>query len=776
MNTVPPTSSKPSTAPSGTDHDALPPGTRFGEFEILRVLGVGGFGIVYLAQDHSLEREVALKEYMPASLAARGQGPQITVRSSSFAETYAIGLRSFVNEARLLARFDHPSLVKVYRFWEDNATAYMVMPFLQGVTLRDTRRGMAHPPDEPWIRSVITPILSALELLHREGVYHRDIAPDNILLPPDGPPVLLDFGAARRVISDRTQSLTAILKPSYAPIEQYAEMVQMRQGPWTDLYALGAVIHYLLFGAPPAPATARAVQDEADHIENRIVPGVSPRFLEAVSWMLSIRPNQRPQNGEELRAVLDGRAEIPPRGRPGITIPGAVAPAVSAAAPAFEPTRHVEQGVHESRLKTSYVPTHLPTAPSMPPTRQGAAAFNPKTEMPTARVPPSQFDAPVAPPMPSAARTAPPPRTTMPPPATMPPRQGDRGQAASTTQTGPASQWPASRPATLPPPLPGQPRPATMPPPVRPAGPGASSTRPVPLAAAAAAAAPKSSKTVMAVVAGAVAAVAVVVLAIAGWQWSSRRDAASASAAASAATAAPGTGVAATPPPPAAAVATVPAPAPAVLPTPATSLAPATAPAVVAATVAPSIATTASRPTAITAPPLTLPVTVATPSASRLGASAAGTSVAAIGSDASRLAAERARSASAAGGDARARPPGRPVPRVDGDPATASTGNALQRPGDSTGSGNPAYGPANNSPAALAERARAAAAARDVAIATQRPVPVVEVGPSSAREACGRRVFISLAICMDEKCEEARFRSTPECIGILARKQSRENQ
>jgi serine/threonine protein kinase len=127
----------------------LPPGTRFGEFEILRVLGVGGFGIVYLANDHSLEREVALKEYMPASLAARGAGPQITVRSSSFAETYAIGLRSFVNEARLLARFDHPSLVKVYRFWEDNATAYMVMPYLQGVTLRDTRRRMAHPPTSP---------------------------------------------------------------------------------------------------------------------------------------------------------------------------------------------------------------------------------------------------------------------------------------------------------------------------------------------------------------------------------------------------------------------------------------------------------------------------------------------------------------------------------------------------------------------------------------------------------------------------------------------------
>src|ERR1700712_3693875 len=186
MSPDPPTLIKPTVAASGTDHDALPPGTRFGEFEILRVLGVGGFGIVYLARDHSLEREAALKEYMPASLAARGAGPQITVRSSSFAETYAIGLRSFINEARLLARFDHPSLVKVYRFWEDNATAYMVMPYLQGTTLRDARRSMANGPDEAWIRSVVLPILSALEQLHREGVYHRDIAPDNILLPREG--------------------------------------------------------------------------------------------------------------------------------------------------------------------------------------------------------------------------------------------------------------------------------------------------------------------------------------------------------------------------------------------------------------------------------------------------------------------------------------------------------------------------------------------------------------------------------------------------------------
>ena len=229
--------------------------------------------------DHALQREVALKEYMPAALAARGAGRRSRCAPARTAETYAIGLRSFVNEARLLARFDHPSLVKVYRFWEDNGTAYMVMPYLQGRTLRDhgasmpqrARRDLAARPARPAARRA--------RGAAREGVYHRDIAPDNILLPPGGPPVLLDFGAARRVISDRTQTLTAILKPSYAPIEQYAEMTQLRQGPWTDLYAVGAVLHFALLGTPPPPATARALEDELVPLAQRHFPGVSQRFL-----------------------------------------------------------------------------------------------------------------------------------------------------------------------------------------------------------------------------------------------------------------------------------------------------------------------------------------------------------------------------------------------------------------------------------------------------------------------------------------------------------------
>jgi serine/threonine protein kinase len=303
-------------SPSGADlyadnPNALPAGTRLGEFELLGLLGVGGFGIVYRAFDHALEREVAVKEYMPASLAGRTQTMHVSLRSQSDADTFALGLKSFVNEARLLARFDHPSLLKVYRFWEGNGTAYMAMPILRGQTLKEVRLSMPAPPDETWLRALLKPLLEALEKLHSAGVYHRDIAPDNIQIEPGGRPVLLDFGAARRVISDKSQTLTAILKPAYAPIEQYAEAGAVKQGPWTDIYALGATLHFMLMKRPPAPATTRTVHDEASGLTQQAFPMCSGRFLRVVDWMLAPRPNDRPQNINELRAVLDADSEPP---------------------------------------------------------------------------------------------------------------------------------------------------------------------------------------------------------------------------------------------------------------------------------------------------------------------------------------------------------------------------------------------------------------------------------------------------------------------------------
>jgi serine/threonine protein kinase len=219
-------------ASTGGSSDRLPVGTRLAEFEITGFVGEGGFSVVYLAWDHSLERRVALKEYMPSSLAARNSvSHAVAARSERHRETFDAGLKSFVNEGKLLAQFDHPSLVKVYRFWEQQGTAYMVMPFYEGVTLKDHVRALAAPPDEAWLRQLLGAVTAALSVLHRALCFHRDIAPDNIMLLADsGKPLLLDFGAARRVIGDKTQALTVILKPGYAPIEQYAEDPGMKQG------------------------------------------------------------------------------------------------------------------------------------------------------------------------------------------------------------------------------------------------------------------------------------------------------------------------------------------------------------------------------------------------------------------------------------------------------------------------------------------------------------------------------------------------------------------
>jgi non-specific serine/threonine protein kinase len=290
---------------------ALPVGHRLHEFELQGVIGIGGFGIVYRAFDHSLQRAVAIKEYMPSTLAGRTSRQQVSLLSQSHAETFAIGLASFVNEARLLARFDHPALLKVHRFWEDNGTAYMAMPLYRGRTLRQWRQALQGAPDEAWLRKLLHHVLGALDVMHREAVYHRDIAPDNILVDDDGSPVLLDFGAARRVISDRSQTLTAILKPSYAPLEQYAESTGMRQGPWTDFYALGATLHFLITGRPPMAATARALHDDQPRLAGTGQGGLSDVLLQVCDWMIAPRPTDRPQNAAEVRAALAAAMPVP---------------------------------------------------------------------------------------------------------------------------------------------------------------------------------------------------------------------------------------------------------------------------------------------------------------------------------------------------------------------------------------------------------------------------------------------------------------------------------
>jgi serine/threonine protein kinase len=402
------------TPPPPDDINALPPGTRFGELEILQLLGSGGFGLVYLARDHALDRLVAIKEYMPVSLAQRGANALVSVRSGTMRETFELGLRSFVNEARLLARFDHRSLLKVYRFWEANNTAYMAVPYLQGQTLKQWREAQDGPPGGVWLMQRLLPLLGALEVLHAERVYHRDIAPDNIFLPADGgDPILLDFGAARRAISDTTQSFTAILKPSYAPLEQYDGASSLRQGPWTDLYALGAVVYHLLTGRPPPAATRRALAEDFAPLSTEGFPAVGAALLKSVNWALALRPADRPQSVAEWREALQGRREPPP------------APIRPDAAPLLPP-REVLEVMGDTLVGQRTSPSTLPLV-------HGGAALS--------------DGAPHEPPDPQAPRTAPAPS----PGSARPPaqraataqarRSGEPAAAAAKEGGSPRSVW-----------------------------------------------------------------------------------------------------------------------------------------------------------------------------------------------------------------------------------------------------------------------------------------------------------------------------------------------
>jgi len=284
--------------------DALPSGTRLAEFEVVSLLGVGGFGMVYKAFDHSLHRTVAIKEYMPAALAGRSDGRSLWVRSPSDEAAFQSGLQSFVAEARMLAQFDHPSLVKVFRFWEANHTAYMVMPLYSGLTFKQARAQMRMPPPQAWLEQVLWSVLAALRTLHDSHTLHRDISPDNIFLQDVGPPILLDLGAARHAINDRDHQHTAVLKVNYAPIEQYDSGEEgLQAGPWSDLYSLAAVVHGCLCNDTPLPATLRSIRDRmvpfarvAKTVKSQFGQSYSHAFVAAIAQALALQPRDRPQS------------------------------------------------------------------------------------------------------------------------------------------------------------------------------------------------------------------------------------------------------------------------------------------------------------------------------------------------------------------------------------------------------------------------------------------------------------------------------------------------
>ena len=279
-----------------TDHlHALPPGTLLEECRLEAQLGAGGFGITYRAYDELLGKVVAVKEYLPRDFATRSAGNTVAPISDADARDYQWGLSRFLDEARTLARFDHPHLNKVSRFFEANGTAYMVLEYIHGETLAARLSRERRLPESDLLR-LLEEVLSGLADIHEAGYVHRHIKPENLMLrEEDGSAVLLDFGAARQAVGQRSKSITSILTPGYAPIEQYDSKAD-DVGPWSDIYALGMVAYKCISGAgdgelPDAVTRGRSQRKGGADLAMAAEAGkgrYSPKLLEAIDRAIEV--------------------------------------------------------------------------------------------------------------------------------------------------------------------------------------------------------------------------------------------------------------------------------------------------------------------------------------------------------------------------------------------------------------------------------------------------------------------------------------------------------
>jgi serine/threonine protein kinase len=274
-----------------------------GSYRILRVVGYGGFGITYEAEDMGLGAVVAIKEYYPIACADRDSTMSVRPSSACQKRAFDWGRSNFLQEARTLARFDHPSIVRVTRVFEGNSTAYMVMRFEVGLSFQNWLTSLCRPPKQEELDSVTSRLLDALQVMHAANILHRDIAPDNIVIRADGTPVLLDFGAAGRAIADTSRPLTGIVKAGYSPQERYANDSRL-QGPWSDIYALGGTLYFAVTGRLPEEATLRATEDRMPPAADSAAGEYRRDFLTTIDACLTVRHAERPQSVAEVRQML----------------------------------------------------------------------------------------------------------------------------------------------------------------------------------------------------------------------------------------------------------------------------------------------------------------------------------------------------------------------------------------------------------------------------------------------------------------------------------------
>lgn len=283
------------------------------QYRIDTVLGPGGFGITYLGRSLRLDRDVAIKEYFPAEFAFREDSHTIRSIAHGSQSFFEQGKRYFIEEARTLGKFRHEHIVRVIGLIEQNNTAYMVLEFEEGRSLKQWLRDLGRRPTQRQIDAILEPMLSALEAIHAKGIFHRDIAPDNIIVRPNGKPVLIDFGAARQLVRGTSQTLGAIVKHGYSPPEQYTVDTRL-QGAWSDIYALSATFFHAIVGKAPEEASKRQLNDTLlpveSHLDTVNLQLYRESFIAGLNAGLALKPKDRPQTIGALRDIILDGAEV----------------------------------------------------------------------------------------------------------------------------------------------------------------------------------------------------------------------------------------------------------------------------------------------------------------------------------------------------------------------------------------------------------------------------------------------------------------------------------
>lgn len=294
--------------------NALSPGYKLHWYTIKKTLGQGGFGITYLAEDTNLNQLVAIKEFLPIEMAVRDQSASVHPVSGEYGEQFKWGLDRFMSEAQTLAKFKHPNIVRVFTVFPENNTAYMVMEYEHGQGMHELLKNKNTLCEES-LKTIIIPILDGLKKVHESGFIHRDIKPANIFIREDGSPVLLDFGSARQSFGMQTRTLTTMVSPGFAPFEQYVSKSD-KQGPWTDIYGLGATMYRSVIGRSPAEAMDRSeglLHSDRDTLvtASEINPaGYSSALLSAIDHALAFKPEGRPQSISEWLAEIDNSLSV----------------------------------------------------------------------------------------------------------------------------------------------------------------------------------------------------------------------------------------------------------------------------------------------------------------------------------------------------------------------------------------------------------------------------------------------------------------------------------